>query len=246
MTSILAIETSTPACSVALVVGDEKFFRYSEEPRSHTRLIMGMIDEVLCEAGITVDSLDAVAVTVGPGSFTGLRIGFSTAQGLAFGADIPVIPVSTLQVMAQTYRRKHAADIDCSDIVMPVLDARMGEFNCGAYQLDNSGQFKAVIEDQLLSKNNLLELCENLNPGIIIGDHGPLFESPLSEKPLFEGTEINSYPVQALYPDAVDLVDIAVSHFAQEGAVPVAEVDLVYLRGTDAWKKHTPLRTIKN
>ena len=63
---------------------------------------MAMIDEVLSEAGTTVDQLDAIAVTVGPGSFTGLRIGFSTAQGLAFGADIPVIPVSTLEVLAQT------------------------------------------------------------------------------------------------------------------------------------------------
>jgi tRNA threonylcarbamoyladenosine biosynthesis protein TsaB len=236
MTSILAIETSTPACSVALAVGDAKFSRYSEEPRSHTRLIMGMIDEVLREAGIAVDSLDAIAVTVGPGSFTGLRIGFSTAQGLAFGADIPVIPVSTLQVMAQTYRRKYAADMDCSHTVMSLLDARMGEFNCGAYQLDSSGQFKTVIEDQLLSKNNALELCESLNPEIIIGDHAPLFESP----------GINRHSVQALYPDAVDLVDIALSNFSQNGAVPVGQVDLVYLRGTDAWKKHSPLRALKN
>jgi tRNA threonylcarbamoyladenosine biosynthesis protein TsaB len=234
MTAILAIETSTPACSVALVVGDAKFSRYSEEPRSHTRLIMGMIDEVVREAGITVDSLDAIAVTVGPGSFTGLRIGFSAAQGLAFGADIPVIPVSTLQVMSQTYRRNYATDMNCSHTVFPILDARMGEFNCGAYQLDSSGQFKAVIDDQLLSKNNALELCENLQPGIIVGDHSSLLTS----------SGIDSYPVQALYPDAVDLVDIALTRLAQDGAVPVAQVDLVYLRGTDAWKKHTPLRTI--
>jgi tRNA threonylcarbamoyladenosine biosynthesis protein TsaB len=241
MTSILAIETSTPACSVALVVGDAKFFRYSEEPRSHTRLIMGMIDDVLREAGITIDGLDAVAVTVGPGSFTGLRIGFSTAQGLAFGADIPVIPVSTLEVMAQTYKRKHSTDMDCLPIVMPVLDARMGEFNCGAYKLDSSGQFVAVVEDQLLSKNNALELCESLQPGIIVGDHSSLFNSPLPER-----SDIDSYSVQALYPDAADLVDIALTRYAQGSAVPVAQVDLVYLRGTDAWKKHTPLRTIKN
>jgi tRNA threonylcarbamoyladenosine biosynthesis protein TsaB len=236
MTSILAIETSTPACSVALVVGDAKFSRYSEEPRSHTRLIMGMIDEVLREAGITVDSLDAIAVTVGPGSFTGLRIGSSVAQGLAFGADIPVIPVSTLQVMSQTYRRNYTVDMNCSNTVFATLDARMGEFNCGAYQLDSSGQFKAVIEDQLLSKNNALELCESLQPGIIVGDHCSLLTS----------SDIDSYAVQALYPDAVDLVDIALTRFAQDGAVPVAQVDLVYLRGTDAWKKHTPLRIIKN
>ncbi len=193
---------------------------------------MGMIDEVLCEAGTTVDSLDALAVTVGPGSFTGLRIGFSTVQGLAFGADIPVIPVSTLRVMAQTYRR--SANLDSSDTIMSVLDARMGELNCGAYQLDNSGCFAAVVEDQLLSKNNALELYESLNPSAIVGDINALFNDSDASDGLHK----------ALYPDAVDLLDIALTNFASGEAVPVDQVDLVYLRGTDAWKKHTPLRAV--
>lgn len=232
MVSILAIETSTPACSVALVVGDATFCRYSEEPRSHTRLIMGMIDEVLREAGITVDNLDALAVTVGPGSFTGLRIGFSTVQGLAFGADIPVIPVSTLQVMAQTYSRSE--DVDSSDTIMSVLDARMGEFNCGVYQLDNRGCFTAIVEDRLLSKNNALALCESLNPNVIVGDSNALLND----------SKTSSQLLKELYPDAVDLLDIAFASFARGEAVPVDQVDLVYLRGSDAWKKHTPLRAI--
>ena len=232
MTSILAIETSTPACSVALLVGDTRYCRYSEEPRSHTRLIMGMIHEVLNEAGITVDSLDALTVTVGPGSFTGLRIGFSTVQGLAFAADIPVIPVSTLQVMAQTYRR--SADIDSSETVISLLDARMGEFNCGAYQLDSSGCFTAIIEDQLLTKDNALALCESLNPSVIVGDFNALFN----------GSTASGKLLKELYPDAIDLLDIAIANFASGEAVPVGQVDLVYLRGSDAWKKHTPLRAV--
>lgn len=233
MTSILAIETSTPACSVALAVGDRRFFRYSEEPRSHTRLIMGMIDQVLAEAGIVTGDLDAIAVTIGPGSFTGLRIGFSTAQGLAFGLDKPVVPVSTLQVMAHTYMRKYQPDAVSCGIVMPVLDARMGEFNCGAYQLDNSGYFKPVKEDQLLSKNNALALCEELMPEVIVGDGEVLF----SEQDKCDQKQ------QVLYPDAVDLLDIALTAYAQGAAKPIDQVDLAYLRGTDAWKKHTPLRT---
>lgn len=194
---------------------------------------MGMVDEVLNEAGITIDNLDALAVTVGPGSFTGLRIGFSTVQGLAFGADLPVIPVSTLQVMAQTQRRKFSADIDSQQVIMPILDARMGEFNCGAYQLDSSGCFVATIEDQLLSAEDALALCESLNPSIIVGEANTLFESSETYAQLF----------QPLYPDALDLADIALANFAQGRAVPVNQLDLVYLRGTEAWKKHTPLRT---
>ena len=232
MASILAIETSTPACSVALAVGSKRFFRYSEEPRSHTRLIMAMIDEVLADADIKADDLDAIAVTVGPGSFTGLRIGFSTAQGLAFGLDKPVVPISTLQVMAQTFIRRYQPVVEDSLVLMPVLDARMGEFNCGAYRIDKSGCSSALIEDQLLSKQDALALCEELKPAVVVGDGEALF----SDK------EKISYKLQGLYPDAVDLLELAITDFAQGAAKPVDQVDLVYLRGTEAWKKHTPLR----
>ena len=93
MTSILAIETSTEACSVALHCISGTISRYAEEPRSHTQLLMPMIESLLSEAGIKPTELDALGVAIGPGSFTGLRIGFAATQGLAFGLDIPVIPV---------------------------------------------------------------------------------------------------------------------------------------------------------
>ena len=234
MTSILAIETSTAACSVALSVGESRFSRYSEEPRSHTRLIMAMVDAVLVEAGITVAMLDAIAVTVGPGSFTGLRIGFATAQGLAFGAQLPVIPVSTLQVMAQTYRRKYTDNDQRPGVVMPLLDARMGEFNCGGYQLDRDEQYETVIEDQLLDAEAAGELAERLNPEVIIGDGMALVES----------AGLQQYLYQNLHPDALDLLDIALIKQARDEALDIGSVELVYLRGTDAWKKHTKLRAV--
>ena len=234
MTSILAIETSTAACSVALSVGESRFSRYSEEPRSHTRLIMAMVDAVLVEACITVAMLDAIAVTVGPGSFTGLRIGFATAQGLAFGAQLPVIPVSTLQVMAQTYRRKYTDNDQRPGVVMPLLDARMGEFNCGGYQLDRDEQYETVIEDQLLDAEAAGELVERLNPEVIIGDGMALVES----------AGLQQYLYQNLHPDALDLLDIALIKQARDEAVDIGSVELVYLRGTDAWKKHTKLRAV--
>jgi tRNA threonylcarbamoyladenosine biosynthesis protein TsaB len=237
MASILAIETSTPACSVALSVDGARFSRYSEEPRSHTRLIMTMIDEVLAEAGLKIADLDALAVSIGPGSFTGLRIGFATVQGLAFGADLPVIPVSTLEVMAQTYQRKHASNTDLatlkqSAVVMAVLDARMGEFNCGAYQLNSSGQFEAVTNDQLLGQTSALEMIDNMAPQVIVGDVAALLDDKDSQQ----------LAHQQLYPDAIDLLDIALSTPTRHKPVPVTAVELVYLRGTEAWKKHTKLR----
>jgi tRNA threonylcarbamoyladenosine biosynthesis protein TsaB len=234
MTSILAIETSTAACSVALSVGESRFSRYSEEPRSHTRLIMEMVDAVLVEAGITVAMLNAIAVTVGPGSFTGLRIGFATAQGLAFGATLPVIPVSTLQVMAQTYRRKHTDNDQHSGVLMPLLDARMGEFNCGAYQLNSDGQYETVIADQLLDAEAAEQLIGRLSPQVIVGDALALVNC----------TTLQQYSYQSLYPDALDLLEIALLKQARNEAVDIGSVELVYLRGTDAWKKHTKLRAV--
>ncbi|ETN91493.1 UGMP family protein [Gammaproteobacteria bacterium MOLA455] len=233
MASILAIETSTAACSVALSVGESTFSRYSEEPRSHTRLIMAMVDAVLLEAGIRVAMLDSIAVAVGPGSFTGLRIGFATAQGLAFGAQLPVIPVSTLHVMAQTYKRKYRGHDQPQGLVMPLLDARMGEFNCGGYQLDSDGQYKSAIDDQLLGSGAAQALIERLNPQVIVGDAMALIDAT--------GLQ-HSY--QSLYPDALDLLEIALIKQARNEAVDIGSVELVYLRGTDAWKKHTRLRAV--
>ena len=265
MASILAIETSTTACSVALSVGESRFSRYSEEPRSHTRLIMAMVDAVLVEAGVAVAALDAIAVTVGPGSFTGLRIGFATAQGLAFGAQVPVIAVSTLQVMAQTYRRKTNLSDQQTGILMPLLDARMGEFNCGAYELDSAGEYQAVIEDQLLSGEDAKLLIARLHPFMIVGDASSIVSEAFGDKApdnkaldnkalddqaldhkLLDNNKTHSQQpgYQSIYPDAIDLLDIALIKQARDEAVDIASVELVYLRGTDAWKKHTKLRAV--
>ena len=141
MNAILAVETSTPACSVALRLGDMVISRYSEEPRSHTKLVMNMISEVLAEASLSVQQLDTLAVTVGPGSFTGLRIGFAAVQGMAFGADKPVVPASSLQVMTATYLRKNPADQDAGMVIMNQA------FQATVVDTINSRPLKPVIVD---------------------------------------------------------------------------------------------------
>ena len=127
--NILAIETATDACSCALEHSGTVTARHAVEPRRHTELLLPMIDAILAEAGIGLDALDAIAFGRGPGSFTGLRIACSVAQGLGFGADCPLIAVSTLQVVATGM---HRARGDAR--VLVALDARMSEVYWGGYE----------------------------------------------------------------------------------------------------------------
>jgi tRNA threonylcarbamoyladenosine biosynthesis protein TsaB len=236
MTTALAIETSTTACSVALLYQGKMTRRYSEEPRSHTRLVMSMVDEVLSEAGAELSELDVIGTSVGPGSFTGLRIGFAVVQGLAFGLDIPVIPMSSLHVMTASYCRLTRDASTCEPgstrIIMPVIDARMDEFNCGCYEVNDSGFISSLIKDQLLPRSDALALAEAHKSAVIIGE-GHI---------LFPDEAVGSKRVVAVYPDAQDLLHLAVEGFRGEMAVPVNRVELVYLRGTDAWQKRKRLR----
>jgi len=129
--NILAIETSTQACSAALLCNGEILQRYQIAPRGHGDLILPMIDELMSEAGLSPTQLSAVAFGRGPGAFTGVRIATSVAQGIAFGADLPVAPVSSLAALAQAgYRRKGYQTMLCA------MDARMGEIYWGAYQVE--------------------------------------------------------------------------------------------------------------
>ena len=131
---ILAIDTSTEACSAALLCDGQVHDRYQLAPREHGRLILKMIDEVLTDAGLSLKQLDALAFGRGPGAFTGVRIATGVIQGLAFGADLPVLPVSSLAALAQGAARQHSATR-----VLAALDARMGEIYWGVYQSDAAG-----------------------------------------------------------------------------------------------------------
>jgi tRNA threonylcarbamoyladenosine biosynthesis protein TsaB len=229
MTTILAVDTSTEACSVALQIGNETIAQYADEPRSHSRLLMPMVQQVLAEAQIKVNQLDAIGVSIGPGSFTGLRIGFAAVQGMAYGADIPVTPVSTLELIAATYRRQQ--NIQAGDVIT-LLDARMSEFNLGRYRLDKNNQIVALEADQLVSTEQALELIKANQPSAIIGDAGNLFESATQHAELFT----------PIYPNAIDLLPMAKQQLDQGSAVNIESVDLVYLRGTEAWQKRKRLR----
>lgn len=142
---ILAIETSTQACSAALLLNGELLQRYQIAPRGHGDLILTMVDELMREADLKPTQLSAVAFGRGPGAFTGVRIATSVAQGIAFGADLPVVPVSTLAALAQLgYRRKGYQALLCA------MDARMGELYWGAYQIEQG--MVSLLSGELVCK----------------------------------------------------------------------------------------------
>src|SRR5882757_4299132 len=124
---VLALDTATEACSAALLTDDGHFRRFKEVGRGHAEEILGMVDAILAEAGVALNMLDGIAASVGPGAFTGIRICVSVAQGLAFGAGLRVIPVTTLEALALQAVRGGAEQ------VMACLDARMGEVYWGCF-----------------------------------------------------------------------------------------------------------------
>ncbi len=117
---LLAIETATEACSAALYIDGEISERYEVAPRRHAELILLMMEQLLTEAELKLTQLDALAFGRGPGSFTGVRIATGVIQGAAFGAQLPVVPVSTLAALAQRHYRMRGA---CR--ILPAFDARM-------------------------------------------------------------------------------------------------------------------------
>ncbi|MDO8331760.1 MAG: tRNA (adenosine(37)-N6)-threonylcarbamoyltransferase complex dimerization subunit type 1 TsaB [Fluviicoccus sp.] len=147
---ILALETATEACSAALYLADGRIIsRFEHAPRLQTQLLLPMVDDLLREAGITLQNLDAVAYSRGPGAFTGVRIAAAAAQGFAFGLNLPVLALSSLQVLAQ-----HVHRLTGQDRVLALFDARMNEVYAGAYEL-HDGLMQPVLPDGLYAPQNL-------------------------------------------------------------------------------------------
>ena len=162
--NILALETSSQHCSVALQYATQSSSgelhiatRLDSSALSHSRSLLALINDVLQEANLSLAELDAIAVARGPGSFTGLRIGIAVAQGLAFGHQLPVLPISSLAAVAYnafTYWGKQAASIPTVEAVLATMDARMGEAYCGWYDL--RGELPVLIGHEHVLKPALL------------------------------------------------------------------------------------------
>lgn len=141
---LLAIDTSSVACSVALHLGSDVFERHEEEPREHTRILMPMIRSVLQEGRAELGDLDGIVLGNGPGSFIGMRIAASVAQGLAHGASLNIVPISSLAAVAtQVF-----AETDANAVIV-AQDAHMNEVYLGAYRRGDANCPDPIFPERL-------------------------------------------------------------------------------------------------
>lgn len=231
MPTLLALDASSNACSAALMIHregrDEVLSRFALTPREHTRRLMPMVDELLAEADISLHQLDALAYGRGPGSFTGLRIAAGVAQGLAFGADKPLLGVSTLAALAlAAHRRYHLR------YVLPALDARMGELYVGAYRC-HSGELEPLTEETVLPPERLI-LPKGYEDAdwVGVGSGWTLWDSI----PATVQAGISQH-ISELAPAAEDMVRLAARQFAAGEGREAHLVQPVYLRDQVAWQK---------
>jgi len=216
--NLLAIETATEACSVALIHGQDIIARSEIAPRRHTELVFPMADALLAEAGIGRHALDAIAVGRGPGAFTGVRLGISLAQGMALALDLPVITISSLAALALEAPEDEAAAI------LAVIDARMGEIYAACYRRDDNGALIALDDERVCTPESLL--LPDAPTWQVVGTGWATYSTLLSER--FTGVLRSADG--ARYPQAAHVAELAMREF-NAGRAQAPELALpVYLR----------------
>jgi tRNA threonylcarbamoyladenosine biosynthesis protein TsaB len=228
-TRILAIETATHACSAALSVDGEIAERYALAPRQHAALILPMIESLLAEADCTVAALDAIAFGRGPGAFTGVRIAASIVQGIAFAADRPVVPVSTLAALALGGMRESGLHQ-----VLAALDARKDEVYWGAYRFAAPGQLQRLGEETV-ARPEQLEVPQS-GDWVGVGSGWDSYGPALMQR--FDARMVRVLP--DLEPRAADVARLSVAELAAGRVVTAAQAIPVYLRNNVAEVKRSP------
>lgn len=225
---LLALDTSTEACSVALQYDGQKLTLDEVCPQQHSKRILPMVQQLLAESGLSLNQLDGIVFGRGPGSFTGVRIGVGVTQGLAFGADLPVFGVSTLQAMAQAAARLHQARQ-----VITAIDARMAEVYLALYQQGDDGLMQPLCEE-------LARKPAELPPLTLTGDICAVGTGLVTYRDDFlrwaSGTQL-LISEQVLLPSAQDMLTLAAPAWQQQLFVAAELAEPVYVRDEVTWQK---------
>ncbi|MDR0218659.1 MAG: tRNA (adenosine(37)-N6)-threonylcarbamoyltransferase complex dimerization subunit type 1 TsaB [Enterobacteriaceae bacterium] len=230
-TRILAIDTATEACSVALWNEGLIEAQFEISPREHTQRILPMVQAVLSANNIKLQQLNALAFGRGPGSFTGVRIGVGIAQGLALGADLPMIGVSSLKTMAQgAFRLKNATQ------VLVAIDARMGEVYWGQYTRNAQGEWQGEETEAVLKPEQVQTIMDSLTGEWAIAGTG--WEAyPHLQECQRQNSQLALIPSDITLPHAEDMLPLAVQMWNAGEATTVELAEPVYLRNEVTWKK---------
>lgn len=228
--TILSIETSTSVCSAALSVdGQTIASRINRENTNHARFLSIFVKELLDELKQRTLTLDAVALSEGPGSYTGLRIGASTAKGLCYGYDIPLIPIATTEVLCASLMAKHL--VHEGEWLLPMIDARRMEVYTALYRVQNG---VPVLQGDIAAK--VIESAESLKYGqgrnLFFGDGAAKCKDLLAEKADFIGD---------IVPDAADIGPLAEKYWQEKKVVEgkdLAYYEPFYLKEFIAAQSH--------
>lgn len=224
---ILAVDTSAKVSSVSVVEDNSVLAEFNiNMGLTHSQTLMPMVDDCLKEAKISLDTIDAFAVSAGPGSFTGIRIGIGAVKGLAYGLNKPCVALSTLEGLAN--------NVACfSGIICPVMDARCSQVYTAFFEAENQSLTR-LSEDRAISIDELYDLLTSFKKNIIfVGDGADLCYNKLKDK----------LPNLYLAPPSVKFqrassVGLSAIKKAQSGeTVSAAEIMPCYLRLPQGWKE---------
>lgn len=233
---VMGIDTSTRACSVS-IIGEEEdtLVEYTQkDKRTHSQKLLPLVDKVLLDSGYCLDELDGISVVIGPGSFTGLRIGLATAQGISAGSGIPLVGITSLDVLA--YSRPGEG------LICPLMDARKKEVYTSLYKAGKD-EPERLWEYRVISLERLFEDLQSLKENgkfkedtkiIYTGDGVKVFREELWEKSpfqvlyTFEELEVNRASVAAR---------LGLNEFKKGKSFGSHELTPLYVRKSEAEKK---------
>lgn len=221
---ILGIETAVEQVSVAL--GDHRGIRAdasSASERRHAESLTPMIQFVCEQAAVGMHDIDAIAVDIGPGLFTGMRVGMATAEAMSWALSIPIVPVCSLDVLAYAVTR-------CDDLVASCLDARRGEVYWAMYRSDDSGVPHRLTEPVVTPPGDLVGLLLERDQNIVcVGTGSTRYAEELSQVP-----RVTTWDATFSNPTARSLVSIAAHKALREQWVSADQLEPMYLRAPDA------------
>ena len=218
MSKILNIETSTTVCSVSLSEnGICKCVRENFDGNNHSELIGVFTQEVLAEASVEPKDLDAVALSIGPGSYTGLRIGTSFAKGLCYGSDLKLITIPTLKIIAQNAKEKYS--IEDGALICPMIDARRMEvYNC-IYDA-SLGQVRET-QPEIIDENSFAEILQSKKV-YFCGNGAAKCKQYITHE--------NAIFLDEVYPLATSMISLAEEAFTKNDFADVAYFEPFYLK----------------